>query len=149
MATLVHDDPPAATARRPGRLTAAVAAVQGVYFAATGVWSLVAIDSFQAVTGAKTDLWLVYTVGALVGVVGVVLLLAARSGRVTPEVALVAVGSALALAAIDVIFVARGVIDPIYLADAAVEVLLVGWWAIAEAQQLARARSPRRPSSPP
>jgi hypothetical protein len=99
------------------------------------VWPLVHVESFLAVTGPKTDLWLVYTVGALIAVVGAVLLAAGRSGRVTPEVALLAVGSALALAAIDVIFVTRGVIDPIYLADAVAEVLLVGWWAVAWARR--------------
>ena len=114
-----------------GRAFVVAAAVQGVYYLATGVWPLVHVESFLAVTGPKTDLWLLYTVGALIAVVGVVLLLAARSGRVTPEVARLAVGSALALTAIDVTFVARRVIDPIYLADAAAEVVLVLWWAVA------------------
>lgn len=118
-----------------GRALAAVAVVQGLYYLATGVWPLVHVESFLAVTGPKTDLWLVYTVGALIAVVGTVLLAAARSGRVTPEVALLAVGSALALTAIDAIFVARRVIDPIYLADAAAEVVLVGWWAVAWARR--------------
>jgi hypothetical protein len=123
---------PAPVARpRVGWLLTAVAAVQGVYFLVTGVWPLLHIESFMAVTGPKTDLWLVYTVGSLIAVVGAVLLMAARSGRVTPEVAFLAVGSALALTAIDVIFVTRKVIDPIYLADAAAEVLLVNWWAVA------------------
>lgn len=125
---------------RTGRALAAVAAVQGLYFLATGVWPLVHVESFLAVTGPKTDLWLVYTVGTLVAVVGAVLLAAARSGRVSPEVALLAVGSALALAAIDVTFVARRVIDPIYLADAAAEVVLVLWWAVAWARRGAARR---------
>ena len=122
---------PAPVAQPRASWVPTVAAVQGLYFLVTGVWPLVYVESFLAVTGPKTDLWLVYTVGALVGVVGAVLLAAARSGRVTPEVALLAVGSALALAAIDVTFVARKVIDPIYLADAAAEVVLVLWWAVA------------------
>jgi hypothetical protein len=120
---------------RGGRAPAVVAVVQGLYYLATGIWPLVHVESFLAVTGPKTDLWLVYTVGALVGVVGAVLLVAARSGRVTPEVALLAAGSALALTAIDVIFVARRVIDPIYLADAAAEVVLLLWWAVAWARK--------------
>lgn len=111
-----------------------VATLQGVFYVATGVWPLVHIDSFMAVTGPKTDLWLVYTVGVLVTVVGLVLLAAARSGRITPEVVLLACGVALALAGIDVTFVARRVIDPIYLADAAAEVVLVLWWAVARSR---------------
>lgn len=116
-----------------------VAAVQGVFYLATGVWPLVHAESFLAVTGPKTDLWLVYTVGVLVAVVGAVLLRAASSGRTTPEVVLLAVGSALALAAIDAIFVSRGVIPPVYLADAAVEVLLVVWWGAAVSRRPAGA----------
>src|SRR5215213_7342224 len=109
----------------------ALAAFQGLYFLATGVWPLVHLESFLAVTGPKTDLWLVDTVGALVAVVGAVLLLAASSGRVTQEVALLAAGCAAALAAVDVVFVARDVIPPVYLADAVAEGVFILWWAVA------------------
>jgi hypothetical protein len=120
-----------------------VAAVQGLYYLVTGAWPLVHIDSFQAVTGPKADLWLVYTVGALIGVVGLALLNAARAGRVTADIILLAAGAAVALTAIDVIFVARQVIAPIYLADAAAEVVLIAWWAVAAG----RGRSPVMPSA--
>lgn len=116
-----------------------LAAVHGLFYLATGVWPLVHIDSFLAVTGPKTDLWLVYTVGVLVAAVGVVLLLTALSGRLTPEVAVLAVGTAVALAGIDVVFVTRGVIDRIYLADAAAEaVLAAGWLWAAVTRRLGR-----------
>ncbi|HEX2022926.1 MAG TPA: hypothetical protein VHH36_09430, partial [Candidatus Thermoplasmatota archaeon] len=69
------------------RFARALAAGQGAYFAATGAWPLLHMPSFLAVTGPKTDLWLVDTVGALVLVVGAVLLLAAGRDRVSPEVA--------------------------------------------------------------
>ena len=49
----------------------------------------------------------------------------------TGEVVLLAVGSALALAAIDVIYVSNGTISPIYLLDAAAELALAGGWALA------------------
>jgi hypothetical protein len=109
----------------------AVAAAQGLFYLATGVWPLVHVESFLAVTGPKTDLWLVYTVGVLVAVVGAVLLVAAGNRRVTPEVALLGVGCAGALAGIDVVFVTRDVIPRVYLADAAVEGVLILWWAAA------------------
>jgi len=35
----------------------AIATKQGVYFLATGIWPLVHVQSFQAVTGRKTDNW--------------------------------------------------------------------------------------------
>jgi hypothetical protein len=61
-----------------------------------------------------------------------VLLLASWRNRPSPEVVLLAVGSALGLAVIDVIFVARDVLWSVYLADAAVELLLVvGWLRVA------------------
>jgi hypothetical protein len=128
---MVHDQPtialPTPTAA-PANPLRRVAAAQGVYFLLTGIWPLFGINSFQAVTGAKTDLWLVYTVGCLVAVIGTALLVSAWSGRITPEVAFVAIGSAVALAGIDVVFVLRGVISWVYLLDAAAEGLLIAWW---------------------
>ena len=106
----------------------ALALVQGVFYAATGLWALVDLDSFMAVTGPKTDRWLVKTVGILVTVIGAVLLLAWRRGQVAAEVVLLAVGSALSLAAIDVIYVSNRTIPPIYLLDAVVEAGLALLW---------------------
>ena len=40
-----------------------LAIAQGVYFAATGVWPLIDMRSFERVTGPKADKWLVRTVG--------------------------------------------------------------------------------------
>ena len=113
--------------------------VQGIYYTLTGVWPLVHVRSFLAVTGPKTDLWLVKTVGVLVAVIGVVIALAWWRGRVTDEVALLAVGSAAGLMAIDVVYVVKRVIPPIYLADAAAEALLIIAWAIAFADMVAGA----------
>ena len=115
-----------------GRPSAAtVALVQGAFYVATGVWALVDLDSFMAVTGPKTDHWLVKTVGVLVTVIGAVLLLAWRGRSVTREIVLLAAGSALSLAAIDIIYVSSGTISPIYLLDAAAEVGLAGAWLLA------------------
>jgi len=58
-----------------------VAFVQAWYYLVTGVWPLVNISSFQLVTGPKTDLWLVKTVGVLVTVISVTLLIAAYRQR--------------------------------------------------------------------
>ncbi|HJZ93314.1 MAG TPA: hypothetical protein VKE40_20730 [Gemmataceae bacterium] len=120
-----------------------VTGVQGAYYFLTGIWPLFGIDSFQAMTGPKFDLWLVYTVGSLVAVIGATLVWAAARGRITAETAVLAVGSAVALGLIDVIFVARGVISWVYLLDAAAQTALVGWWV------LAHTGTPRwRPATP-
>jgi CHASE2 domain-containing sensor protein len=71
------------------------------------------------------------TVAALVTAVGVTLLFAAWRRRDPPEVAVLAITSSFALTAIDVIYVTRAVIPPIYLADALVEVVLIVAWTIA------------------
>ena len=107
----------------------AVALAQGMYFTATGVWPLVHMPSFLAVTGPKRDRWLVRTVGALVGVVGGVLTSAARRDRVTPELTALGAGSALALALVDVVYTSRRTIPPIYRLDAAAEATLLAAWA--------------------
>jgi hypothetical protein len=73
----------------------------------------------------------VQTVGVLVGVIGLVFLSAAWRGRLALETVILALGSAAGLTAIDLIFVSLGVIPPIYLADAAAEVILITAWIVA------------------
>ncbi len=104
---------------------------QGLYFALTGVWPLVDMKSFMAVTGFKVDQWLVKTVGVLILVVGLVLLSAARARRISPEVLGLAVGCALGLTAIDVYYVLIDRIRDVYLLDALAEVALVTAWMVA------------------
>ena len=118
-----------------GSSAVAIALVQGGFYVATGVWALVDLDSFMAVTGPKVDHWLVKTVGALVTVIGGVLLAAARSRRVTGEIVLLGVGSALSLVLIDVIYVSLGRISPIYLLDAVAETGLALAWVLARRRE--------------
>ena len=73
-----------------------LAMAQGAYNAATGVWALADIDSFQAVTGPKVNEWLVKTVGVLVTVIGGTLGGLAGWRRATPEAGLLALGGARA-----------------------------------------------------
>ena len=115
-----------------------LAGVHAAYFAITGVWPILHIRSFMAVTGPKRDIWLVKTVGVLVTVIGVVIGLAAWRGSFTPEVFVLAVASAAALAWVDVHYHLRGVIPRVYLLDAVAEfVLIAGWvtlWTAASAR---------------
>jgi len=105
-----------------------LAVVQGCYFFITGIWPIFSIRTFMMITGPKTDLWLVKTVGAVLAVVGATLVLAGASGEVTASVALLAAGSSAALACVDVRYASRRVISPIYLADAAIEAVLILCW---------------------
>jgi hypothetical protein len=107
-----------------------LAAIQGTFYLVTGIWPLIHIDSFLAVTGEKTDLWLVHTVGVLVAVIGLALCLAAYRNEVHASIVLLAIGSAAGLATIDVVFTWRGVISRIYLADAVTELVLIVFWLL-------------------
>jgi hypothetical protein len=127
MATVSLDRPVARTAPSLAR---GVAVLQGLYFLSTGIWPLVSMDTFLLVTGPKTDLWLVETVGLLVASVGLALLVAAWRG-LSPEAVTLAVATALALAGIDVLYVSRRVIPPVYMLDALAEVVLLAGWMMA------------------
>ena len=109
-------------------MAARLAIAQGAYYALTGLWSLLHIRSFQAITGPKTDLWLVKTVGVLVTVIGGTLVLGGARRRCASELAALAAGSAAGLAGIDTVYVTKRRISPIYLLDAVVEVVLLGLW---------------------
>jgi hypothetical protein len=104
--------------------------VQGVYFALTGIWPLLHYPSFEKVTGPKTDVWLVKTVGALVSVIALLLLVAAVQREVSVSTMIAGVGTALALMMVDIIYVSKKVIRPIYLLDAIIEPVLIGIWML-------------------
>ena len=111
---------------------------QGIYFLATGLWPLISIETFQMVTGQKTDHlgteradhWLVITVGVLVLAIAAPLLLAAWQREIYRQTIVLAIGSSMGLTAIDVIYVLRGAIPPIYLLDAGIELMLIAGWGI-------------------
>ena len=94
-------------------------------YVATGLWPLLHMPSFEAVTGAKTDDWLVHTVGLLLAVIGSVLLTAVMRRRAGSMIIALAVGTALALAGIDIVYVLNARISRIYLLDAAIELAIV------------------------
>jgi hypothetical protein len=103
---------------------------QGAFFVASGLWPIVHLRSFEAVTGPKPERWLVKTVGALIAVAGAALIVAGARRTVGPEAAVLGAGSAGALALVDLWYAGlRRRIAPVYLADAAVELALVAGWA--------------------
>ena len=108
-----------------------VALIQGVYFFVTGIWPLVSMRTFLAVTGPKTDLWLVKTVGLILAVIGAVLIYAQWTAAVNPPVIFLSVGTAASLALVEIVYVLKKVISPIYLGDAFVEIVFIIWWAVA------------------
>ena len=107
-----------------------VALVQGIYFVIFGIWPILHMDSFLKVTGPKTDLWLVKTVGIILAVIGAVLIFADLNAQINSSIVFLAIGSALSLAIVEFIYVAKRVISPVYLADAVVELILIAWWVV-------------------
>jgi hypothetical protein len=99
--------------------------VQAVYYALTGIWPIINIESFETITGPKLERWLVRTLGGTVAAIGASLWTAARSPKPGTEVVVLAVGSAAALGASDAIYALKRRISPIYLADAAVQAALI------------------------
>ena len=94
------------------------------YYLATGLWPIVDIRSFEAVTGPKTDRWLVKTVGLLAAAIGATFAAGATRRTLARETLVLVAASAAAFTAIDVVYTARGRIRPIYLGDAACEIAL-------------------------
>jgi len=107
-----------------------VALIQGIYFFVSGIWPIISMRTFLKVTGPKTDLWLVKTVGIVLAVIGLVLIVAQIQVEINTSIILLAIGSALSLALVEFIYVAKRVISPIYLADAVVELIFIGWWIL-------------------
>lgn len=112
------------------RKRVSLAWLQSVFYTTTGIWPLLDIDSFMAVTGPKVDVWLVRTVGALLAITGLALGFAAKRRRVSAELIFIAAGQAAVLATIDMVYVSVGRISPIYLADSVPEIGLVALWLL-------------------
>jgi hypothetical protein len=101
-------------------------AIQSGYYGITGIWPILHLRSFEAVTGPKIDDWLVHMVGLLAAAIGLVLGAATVRNRVrSPDIVLLAISSAAAFAAIDIWYGVSGRISSIYLADAGVQIGLI------------------------
>jgi hypothetical protein len=105
----------------------AILFIQGAYYFFTGIWPLVNLSTFEAVTGPKTDDWLVQTVGVLAAVIGAAILVGVARRPPTRETLTLAILSIVGFVAVDLIFVSLGIIGRIYLVDAAIQgALLMG-----------------------
>ena len=108
--------------RRAGRL---LLGLQAGYYLATGLWPLASRSRFESVTGPKEDYWLVQTVGLVVTAVAAGLAVGLRRGLPADEMRIAAATTAGGLAAIDVVYVAKRRIRPVYALDALVEAIFL------------------------
>src|SRR5687768_12469889 len=98
------------------------------YIFVTALWPLLHIQSFMQVTGPKTDIWLVKTIGALLIPVALCMISYLNSNTDKRPVYILGAGTAIVFICVDVYYSGSGVISDIYLADALLEfVFLAGW----------------------
>lgn len=109
-------------------MLALLARLQGGYYLITGIWPVVAPESFQFLTGRKVDFWLAQTVGILLAITGGLLLRAARRAEFPVEMAQLAGLQAATLGAMDLWSITQPNVTRLYLLDAVVEFLLIGAW---------------------
>jgi hypothetical protein len=102
----------------------AVLLIQAAWYIVSGTVSVLSRDLFEAVTGPKHEYWLVRMVGLLAIVIGAAIGVGARARRRTTELVILAAGTALAFAAVDLTYGLSGVISPVYVADGVVELAL-------------------------
>ena len=103
--------------------------VQSIYTFITAVWSLVDIESFMLVTGYKTDIWLVKTVGAIL--VSISLCMATHLFIRTDHLpgVILAIFSSIGFICIDFYYALNDIISNVYLADGFAQILfLLGWF---------------------
>ena len=134
------------TPLRSHSLMSVVGMAQALYFVVTGLWPILSITTFEVVTGPKTDDWLVQTVGVLISIVAVVIAVAAARKNISFEILLLAIGSAVGLAIVDLVFVAQGIISKVYLLDAIAEFIIIGLWISAIGLQKRQRSTPESAS---
>jgi hypothetical protein len=91
-------------------------------------WPLLGSESYQKVMGRKEDMWLMTGTSMLFGVTGSVIARAAKSDRITPEIAQLAIGASVAIAGMETVNVARGRIPLTNLLDTAGHLSIAGGW---------------------
>jgi hypothetical protein len=99
--------------------------IQAAFYVMTGLWPLINLESFERITGPKTDDWLVYTVGLLLAAIGLTLWIGTRGERPNGAVVFLGAATASSLATIDLTYALSGRISSIYLLDAAGEIALL------------------------
>lgn len=102
--------------------------VQGLVNLVTGLWPVFHIGSFMMVTGPKTDLWLVKTMGAVLAATGFVMLRSLKLKDVPFSIAFLGLSLSAVLFAADVHYASTGTISQIYLLDALMELIFAAGW---------------------
>jgi hypothetical protein len=105
-----------------------IAGFQSAYLVVTGLWPLLHRRSFEAITGPKTDFWLVRTVGGLALASGAALGVSVIRGRSQPEIQVLAAAQALVFVTAD-LFAAKSQ-SVVYLGDVALQAACLPSWFV-------------------
>jgi hypothetical protein len=106
-----------------------LARAHGLFNVVSGLWPLLHMRSFELALGPKVDTWLVRTVAGLLAANGLAQLTAPATDEGLRVAAAIGVGTAATLATVDLVYVPKGRISPVYLVDAAVELGWLAAWA--------------------
>jgi hypothetical protein len=102
--------------------------VQSLYTFITALWPLVDITSFMQVTGYKTDVWLVKTVGALLVPVSLCMAMHLFIRTDHRPVVLLCLLTAIAFICIDFYYALNDVIADIYMGDGFLQIAFLLCW---------------------
>lgn len=113
----------------PASITLAV--VHGLYNMGGGLWPLVDMDSFELVTGAKCDEWLVRTVAGIVLFIGLLLLHdALNRRRIDRTLKMMAGGIAGVLGIVALAGSLSGIIAWVYVIDGSIHCGFMLAWTV-------------------
>ncbi|MBA3463172.1 MAG: hypothetical protein H0T46_24665 [Deltaproteobacteria bacterium] len=109
---------------------------QGVFYVVTGLWPIIHLRSFEAVTGRKKEGWLAKSMGGLIAAVGAALIAGSLEKRESAALRVLGMGSAIALGVADLVFAKQQKThnrhQKAYYADAAAEGAALAGWIIAK-----------------
>jgi hypothetical protein len=115
---------------------------QGIYTLATAIWPLLHIESFMQVTGHKTDIWLVKTVGALLIPVALCLM-SSLIIRIDPRpILILGALTTISFICIDFYYSLTDVISNIYMADGLLQILLLITWIYVSIKEISWRANP-------
>lgn len=101
---------------------------QGIYTLLTAIWPIVHVKSFMDVSGYKTDVWLVKTVGVLLAAIALCLLLSTTVKENNFPVSVLGLFTAAGMAYVDFFYALTDTIPDIYMADGIAEILFAVLW---------------------
>ena len=110
------------------RLPKIILIIHGSYIFLTAIWPLVDVESFMIVTGYKTDIWLVKTVGALLLPIALCMLVHVIIETDYRPAIVLSMSTATAFVAVDFYYALNDVIGDIYLVDGFIELMFLLSW---------------------